>query len=275
MAVKMKSLNERLGETERILDRGKNRRYFNGILLGTLLALSYPNLNKIAEYKVPLIQQEFREEIKKPYSGRKNDVFSLEAIADNNLRKEIVNKTNEINANDFYKIARRISRFNPIIEYFSEAHNVDDALVAGIIYQESLGNPRARSRKGALGLMQLMASTAKEVAHKPNIKKNRKMSTRDKIIIPEYNLEIGTRYLSALIKMYEGNIILGLAAYNSGPTTVNDILRMRNLKPKEANWHNIRYLLPRETRDYIPKVFSKVLKMRGGHTSGIDKIQTY
>src|SRR3989344_3721138 len=231
----MKSLNERLEESEKILDRGKNRRYLNGALLGILLALSYPSLNKITEYKVPLIQQGFREELKKSYSGRKDDVFSLEAITDDNLRKEIVD---EINANDFYKIARRISRFNPIIEYFSEAHNIDDALVAGVIYQESLGDPRARSRKGALGLMQIMASTAKEVAHKPNIKKNRKMSTRDKIIIPEYNIEIGTRYLSALIKMYEGNIILGLAAYNSGPTTVNDILRMRNLKTKEANWHN-------------------------------------
>ena len=272
----MKSLNERLEESEKILDRGKNRNYFNGILLGILLALSYPSLNKITEYKVPLIQQGFREELKKSYSGRKDDVFSLEAITDDNLRKEIVDKTNEINANDFYKIARRISRFNPIIEYFSEAHNVDDALVAGVIYQESLGNPIARSRKGALGLMQLMRDNAKEVAYKYNHgEKNRKMSTRDKIIIPEYNIEIGTRYLSALIDMYEGNIILGLAAYNSGPTTVKDILRMRNLKPKEANWHNIRYLLPKETRDYIPKVFSKVLKMREGHTSGIDKIQTY
>ena len=62
--------------------------------------------------------------------------------------------------------------------------------------------------------------------------------------------------------MYGGNVILGLAAYNEGPTAVNDILRMRNLKPGEANWHNIKYLLSRETREFIPKVFSKALKIK-------------
>lgn len=262
----MKSINERIEQAERILDRGKNRKCFNGILLGTLLALSYPNLDRISEYKVPSIQ-EFREEIKKPsYNGKKDEVFSLEAIADEGLKSEIEKKLDEIESYDFKRIIRKIDRYNPIIESFSEAFNIDHYLIAGVMYQESNGNKKAISSKGAMGLMQVTVDAVKDVIHKYSKGENKKFA-KDKIFIPEYNIEIGTRYLSALIDMYKGNVILGLAAYNMGPTAVNEILKMRDMKPEEANWHNMKYLFPRQTREYIPKVFSKVLKMRENYSS--------
>ena len=269
----MKSITERLEQAENFLDRGKNRKYFNSILLGAALAFLYPNLDKIVEYKAPPIQ-EFREELKKPYSGRKNDVLSLETITDDNLKKEIKKRLDEIKISDFEKIVKRINEYDPIIEGSSATHDIDDYLVAGVIYQESTGNRRAISPRGAMGLMQLTANTVEEVVKK-YIKVDKKVDkkfTKENIFIPKYNIEIGTRYLSALIDMYEGNIIFGLAAYNMGPGAVDDVLRMRKLKPGEANYHNIKYLLTPETRAFIPKVFSNVLKMREGHVFGKDKI---
>ncbi len=97
--------------------------------------------------------------------------------------------------------------FHPIINKASKQHDVDPAIVKAVIMAESSYNPRAVSPKGAVGLMQLMPSTAESlgVANSFN---------------PEQNIQGGTKYLKKLIDKFNGDIKLALAAYNAGPAHV-------------------------------------------------------
>jgi len=88
-------------------------------------------------------------------------------------------------------------------------------LVAGVIRQESAFNPRAASRSGARGLMQLMPETAVEMA--------RQLGLRYKsgdLYNPQVSLRLGTAYLRHLIEGFHGNLELALAGYNGGPNRI-------------------------------------------------------
>lgn len=99
------------------------------------------------------------------------------------------------------------STYTEIINNACDRHGVDPALVHAIVKVESDFNPYAMSRKGAMGLMQLMPQTAVN------------MNIRN-IFSPDENIDGGVRYLRYLIDRYEGNLSLALAAYNSGETAV-------------------------------------------------------
>ncbi|HEV7515256.1 MAG TPA: lytic transglycosylase domain-containing protein [Thermoanaerobaculia bacterium] len=88
-------------------------------------------------------------------------------------------------------------------------------LVAGVIRQESAFNPRATSRVGARGLMQLMPETARETAHRLGIS-YRPADLYD----PEVSLRLGTAYLHELLDDFHGNLELALAGYNGGPNRI-------------------------------------------------------
>ncbi len=126
------------------------------------------------------------------------------------------------------------SKLIPMIDRIAKEEGVDPNIVKAFIQQESGFNPNARSKAGAMGLMQLMPGTARSLGvNNP--------------FDPEQNVRGGTRYLKSLLKKYHGNLSLVAAAYNSGAGNV-------------AKYQRRGYSIPpfSETRKYVASIVSKV-----------------
>jgi soluble lytic murein transglycosylase-like protein len=98
--------------------------------------------------------------------------------------------------------------FGELIRKSAEKYGVDVDLVFSVVAAESNFNPKALSRRNARGLMQLLPETAQ------------RLGVRD-IYDPAQNIDGGTRYLRDLLKLYDGDLALTLAAYNAGPGAVH------------------------------------------------------
>lgn len=110
----------------------------------------------------------------------------------------------------------------------AERNRVDGLLLAAIVEAESRFSPRAVSPRGAVGLMQVLPSTATA------------FGSHD-LYDPRVNLEVGSRYLGTLIEHFDGNLELAIAAYNAGPAAV---IRYGGVPPF------------RETRSYVRRVLT-------------------
>ena len=99
----------------------------------------------------------------------------------------------------------------------SRAKGIDPALLLAIIQTESNFRPTATSAAGAIGLMQLLPSTARVLASELQIAWHGESTLRD----PHLNLEMGTHYFQKLLDRYDGNATLALIAYNAGPARVD------------------------------------------------------
>ena len=103
----------------------------------------------------------------------------------------------------------------------AKVQNLDPELVMAVIEVESAGYHRAESHVGALGLMQLLPSTGKELAGKMGIP----WKGDDTLFDPTINVQLGTAYLRELADRYDGNVSTALAAYNWGPGRIDRRIR--------------------------------------------------
>jgi peptidoglycan lytic transglycosylase len=105
--------------------------------------------------------------------------------------------------------------FESSIRHWSRRTGLDPLLVAGLVRQESAFQPNAVSVSDAIGLMQLLPKTARDVAHQHRLR-----YSRTRLINPDYNIRLGTAYFSALEQRF-GSVEAALAAYNAGPDRVD------------------------------------------------------
>jgi hypothetical protein len=125
--------------------------------------------------------------------------------------------------------AVRSDDYGDVIAEHASQHGLTPDLVRAVIQVESGFNPRAVSPKGAMGLMQLMPATARDLGVMNPFE-------------PEQNIAGGVRYLKQLLDRYDSNVELALAAYNAGPASVE---RYSGIPPY------------RETQDYVKKVTAR------------------
>ena len=131
-----------------------------------------------------------------------------------------------------------------VIKY-SQEYDVDENLIYALIKAESNFESDAESIKGAKGLMQLMYSTAEDVA-----KKNGIILTEENILEPDINIKIGTIYISTLIKKYEC-VEVALAAYNAGSGNIDKWIDNGTIKADGSDIENIPF---KETNNYVRKI---------------------
>ncbi len=108
----------------------------------------------------------------------------------------------------------------PYLELFeanARRNRIDPAFILAVARRESAFVVDTRSSAGAIGLMQLMPSTARAVARSLKLKRPRTRDLKD----PNLNILLGSRYLADMLKRYQGNTAMALAAYNAGPGAVD------------------------------------------------------
>lgn len=140
----------------------------------------------------------------------------------------------------------------PLPKWFDDQRwQVDQALILALIRQESAFKDNATSQAGARGLMQLMPNTAYHITGDKSIKKE-----RDRLLNPDYNLQLGQQYISYLLNkpFIEGNLFFMLTAYNGGPS--NLVKWQKGAKFGNDPLLFIEVIPAAETRIYIERVMA-------------------
>lgn len=136
-------------------------------------------------------------------------------------------------------------KYDEYVEKYAIEYGIEKELIYSIIKTESNFNEKAISQKEAIGLMQLLESTANEVAKKLDMQ-----ITKEEVLDPEININLGTKYISSLIEKYE-NTEVALAAYNAGIGNVDRWIEEGTIKSDGTDIENVPY---KETNNYIRKV---------------------
>jgi soluble lytic murein transglycosylase len=135
----------------------------------------------------------------------------------------------------------------PDLKKFSVANGLDPYLVASLIRQESEFNPVAVSRANAVGLMQLLPRTGKQVAHQTAMKHY----NPSQLYTAPVNLELGTRYFRGMVDKFGGSFEQALAAYNAGSDRVDDWMGQGKYRDAAEFVESIPFT---ETREYVQAI---------------------
>ena len=135
--------------------------------------------------------------------------------------------------------------YSEYVTKYSQKYDVDENLIYALIKAESNFDAEAVSNKNAQGLMQLIFSTAEEVANKNEIE-----LTEENILNPDININIGTKYISTLLEKYEC-VELAIAAYNAGIGNVDKWIEKGIIKSDGSDIENIPF---KETNTYVRKI---------------------
>ena len=224
------------GETsfKEILDKTK-RHKVDGYLTDNQPVPKDQLLNIINTIKVQMdaklvraLSMETRSELDVPTSMHMIDLLEVPHTSSKS------NTSNIWRATPNHDIPEEGTPFDRIISQAAKTHGVDEALVKSVIKVESNFNSNITSPKGAMGLMQLMPETARELGVQNPFN-------------PVENVEAGTRYLKMLLNRFNGNVPLSLSAYNWG---------MGNMERRPEH-------MPSETKQYVDKVTSHYENMKG------------
>lgn len=155
-----------------------------------------------------------------------------------NILDEKLNENTKTAENSIEKTTFKNSKENieNLIEKYAAKNNLDPDFIKAVVKQESGFNPDAKSKCGAMGLMQLMPQTAKGLGV---------VDAFD----PEQNIEGGVKYLKSMLNRFNNDPKLALAAYNAGPGAVQ---KYGDIPPY------------RETQNYVKNIMSSYEALKGG-----------
>ena len=148
----------------------------------------------------------------------------------------------------FNKIIRKKmykKEYSEYVSKYAKEYDVDENLIYALIKAESNFNEKAVSHQNAKGLMQLMQSTAQDLANRSQIK-----LTKENILEPDININLGTQYIASLLTKYD-SIEVALAAYNAGSGNVDRWIKNGTIKSDGSDIENIPY---KETNTYVRKI---------------------
>ena len=137
------------------------------------------------------------------------------------------------------------------VKKYAKIYDVPPELVFSVIKAESNYEEHALSKKGAVGLMQIMESTGDWAAKKLSIEN----FSRERLYEPDVNIEIGCFYLSYLLDLYSHDTKCVLAAYNAGPANVDKWLLDDAYSKDKKTLQKIPYS---ETENYVKKVMGNI-----------------
>lgn len=140
-------------------------------------------------------------------------------------------------------LRERAEQYQPYIRANSQRYSVDESLIIAVITAESCFAQRARSHKGAQGLMQLIPATAKRFGVTDAYQ-------------PSQNIRAGTKYLKFLLKRFSGNMEYAVAGYNAGEGAVD---RHGGIPPYK------------ETKEYVRRVMAVYNRLKGNRVGGYSK----
>lgn len=137
-------------------------------------------------------------------------------------------------------------KYSEYVQKYAEEYNMDKYMVYAIIKAESNFDENAKSSSNAIGLMQIMETTALETANKMDFE-----VTEEELFKPEINIKIGLKYFTYLLNHYNNNYPLAIIAYNAGMGNVDSWIKNGTIKEDGTDIENVPY---KETNNYVRKI---------------------